>query len=81
METASPLPAGGAKADRDKTGRNIWCPEYDGCLSNAARHDIPLECGECPMSETKIPVFVLTLSEIQGCKALMDAIFRPRREY
>ncbi|MFH0731267.1 MAG: hypothetical protein V2B19_33595 [Pseudomonadota bacterium] len=66
----------GEKLDVKETIRNIWCPEYDACLSRAARKNLPFDCRECEFRHKQITEFVLTLSEIAGCKALVNAIFR-----
>lgn len=61
-----------------ETERNIWCPDYDACLSKAALRDQPLDCAECPLKHAKMTTFVLTLAEIHGCRALVRAIFSPK---
>ena len=82
METATRLPNGGkntGKIKTEKNERNMWCPEYDACLGAAAFNDLPLDCRNCPSRNMQVAVFVLTLSEIEGCKALVNAIFRSSR--
>ena len=81
METASRSPGKGKKTKGVKDvcigERNIWCPEYDNCLWNAALADLPLDCTACHMKNIKVGIFVLTSLEIEGCKALVRAIFCP----
>jgi hypothetical protein len=79
METASKFPGKGGKAYGENNvcsaERNIWCPEYDKCLWDAALADLPLDCTQCPLQNIRIGTFVLTGLEIEGCKALVRAIF------
>jgi hypothetical protein len=77
METIWQSPRRGTVTIFEEDARNIWCPEYDECLSKAARYDLPMYCRECPLNGVKMPVFVLTLCEIEGCKALVEKIFHP----
>ncbi len=70
------ISAKGVKKDGDQAMRNVWCPKYEECLTNAALLDLSMGCEGCPMRMSKIPVFILTLAEIEGCKALLDAVFR-----
>jgi hypothetical protein len=35
------------KTHNSDTFRNCWCPEYDLCLSRAARKDLLLDCNAC----------------------------------
>ena len=59
--------------------RNVFCEQYDECLSEAARKNIPLNCGECPLKDTSREVFILTLDEIEGCYRLLNEIFIGRK--
>lgn len=61
--------------------RNYFCPNYDECLEVAARKDFALCCNACSYNEITINRFVLTLSEINGCLALVRAIFSKKSTY
>ena len=30
--------------------KNIWCPHYDDCLDEAAKHDLLIDCSGCEHS-------------------------------
>ena len=55
--------------------RNIWCPHYDSCLTEAARRNCQFDCGDCPFRMEKVAQFELTWFEIQGCHHLLGEIF------
>lgn len=80
METASRSLMKGKKAygvkDVCSGDRNIWCPEYNNCLTRAAIGNTKMNCWDCRLKNMKMDVFVLTMAEIQGCKALVNAIFQ-----
>lgn len=79
METASIFAGKGKKAygvkEVYRKERNIWCPEYNSCLTKAAIGNTKMNCWSCPLKNRKMDVFVLTMAEIQGCKALINAVF------
>jgi hypothetical protein len=59
--------------------RNVWCPEYERCLREAAMDNVHLDCSLCPWKQSQRKEHVLTGGEIQGCIALLAAIFMPDR--
>jgi hypothetical protein len=51
--------------DDPQIHRNFLCPEYNGCLTDAAFLDLDLHCLDCPLKERKENTTITEL-EIAG---------------
>ncbi|MEW5734217.1 MAG: hypothetical protein AB1921_05140 [Thermodesulfobacteriota bacterium] len=57
--------------------RNLDCPKYDNCLSNAAKSNVPdFDCGPCQHSRVKAPTDEI---DITAYHLLLRAIFSPEQ--